>query len=310
MVRHLVGESRGTRALFRTILLCLLAAEAGTRLLSAQRVERSIPYVANPTPDEHMDVYAPATTVRVPVVLFIHGGSLEEAGERRDAPMYAPVCPGLVNRGILCATMDYRLAPSYRWPAMPQDVAAAVRWLKDSIAARGGDPERIFLIGHSSGCHLAALVALDSSYLAEQGLHSGALAGVVAMGCTLAPWDTVGRAITQAQLKQAFVRDEEERRVYSSLAWRLRANPSLWVSAHAPPFLVLVAESERYMPSILEEGARFVRLLREQGRSADLRILTGRRHVTTTTGFADPADMVANLVADFVRNPTAVTGTP
>jgi len=297
-------------AFVRAILSTLLAAEAGAHLLSAQRIEHNIPYVANPTPDEHMDVYAPATTVRAPVVLFVHGGSLEEAGERRNAPMYAPVCPGLASRGILCATMDYRLAPSYRWPAMPQDVAAVVRWLKDSIAVRGGDPERIFVIGHSSGCHLAALVALDTSYLVEQGLHSGALAGVVAMGCTLAPWDTVGRAFTNAQLEQAFARDEGERRVYGSLAWRLRANPSSWVSSNAPPFLVLVAESERYMPSILEEGARFVRLLRERGRSADLRILSGRRHVTTTTGFADPADMVANLVASFVKNPTAVTATP
>ncbi len=273
-------------------------------------MERNIPYRANPIPDQHMDVYPPAGTVRAPVVLFIHGGSLDAAGERRNSAIYAPVCPGLAHRGILCVTMDYRLAPTYRWPAMPQDVAAAVRWLKDSIAARGGDPERMFLVGHSSGCHLAALVALDTSYLAEQGLHSGALAGVVAMGCTLAPWDAVGKAVTQTQLEQAFARDEQERRIYGSLAWRLRANPSLWVGSQAPPFLVLVAEAERYMPSILEEGARFVRLLRERERPADLRILSGRRHVTTTTGFADPADTVGNLVAQFVRNPRAVTATP
>ena len=296
--------------LLRAMRLSLLALETSTSLLGAQRVERSIPYRANPTPDQHLDVYAPATTVRMPVVLFIHGGSLEEGGERRDSPMYAPVCPGLARRGILCATMDYRLAPSFRWPAMPQDVAAAVRWLKDSTPERGGDPERIFLIGHSSGCQLAALVALDTSYLVEQGLHAGALAGVVAMGCTLAPWDTAGRAVTHTQLEQAFARDEGERRIYASLAWRLRANPSLWVGPQAPPFLVLVAESERFMPSILEEGARFVRLLRERGRSADLRILSGRRHVTTTTGFEDPADVVANLVAEFVRNPQAATATP
>lgn len=280
--------------------------------LQAPRVERNVPYRARSTPEQQMDVYAPviAAASRAPVVLFIHGGSLEEAGERRDSPMYAPVCPGLAGRGIVCATMDYRLSPSYRWPAMPQDVAAAVRWLKDSIAARGGDPGRIFLIGHSSGCHLASLVALDTSYLGEQRLHAGAIAGVVAMGCTLAPWDTAGRAVTATALAQAFAKDEQERRVYGTLAWRLRANPTLWVGPRAPPFLVLVAESERYMPSILEEGARFVRLLREREVPADLRILPGRRHVTTTTGFADPADSVANLVAAFVRSPRGVTATP
>lgn len=243
--------------------------------LGAQRVTRNIPYRSQPSSEQYMDIYEPPApgAHAVPVVLFIHGGSLEEAGERRTSPMYAPVCPGLAARGILCVTMDYRLAPTHKWPAMPADVAAVVRWLTDSIAARGGDPKRLFLVGHSSGCHLAAMVGLDSAYLVTAGLPSSVVAGVVAMGCTLAD-----------------------------------ATP--WIGRRAPPVLVLVAESERFFPSILEEGARFVRLMRESERPADLRILAGRRHVTTTTGFADPTDAVANLVAEFVRDPKAVTATP
>jgi arylformamidase len=287
-----------------------LALEAAPISARAQRVERNVPYRSHPTPEQYLDVYGPTAASRAPVVLFIHGGSLEEAGERRNSPMYAEVCPGLAARGIVCATMDYRLAPSHTWPAMPEDVAGAVRWLADSIAPRGGDRDRIFLVGHSSGCQLAALVALDSGYLAKEGSRPDAVAGVVAMGCTLAPWDTAGKAFRASDLERAFARDGGERRVYGTLAWRLRANPTLWVGPEAPPFLVLVAESERFMPPILEEGARFVRLLREHGRSADLRILPGRRHVTTTTGFADPADPVANLVAEFVRDPRGVTATP
>ena len=68
----------------RTMLLSLLAAGAGTCSLRAQRVERDIPYWPHPTPDQYMDLYAPVATVRAPVVLFIHGGSLEEGGERRN----------------------------------------------------------------------------------------------------------------------------------------------------------------------------------------------------------------------------------
>ena len=244
------------------------------------------------------------------MVLFIHGGSLEEAGERRTSPMYVPVCPGLVSRGMVCATMDYRLAPSYQWPAMPEDVAAAVRWLKDSVVRRGGDPGRIYLVGHSSGCFLAALVALDSIYLQKIGLGTAAIAGVVAMGCTLAPWDTTGRMVDRQKLAAEFARDGTDRQLYGTLAWRLRANPTAWVGPRAPPVLVLLAESERFFPSILEEGARFVRLMREQQRSADIRIIPGRRHITTTTGFLDPGDPVANLVAAFVRDPKATTSTP
>lgn len=285
-------------------------ALAGPTGLSAQSVERNIPYQPSASTEQHLDLYAAPNAAHAPVVLFIHGGSLEEAGERRTSPMYVPVCPGLVNRGMVCATMDYRLAPSSQWPAMPEDVAAAVRWLKDSVARRGGDPSRIFLVGHSSGCFLAALVALDSIYLQKSGLTTAAVAGVVAMGCTLAPWDTAGKNVNPQKLAQAFARDAGDRQLYGTLAWRLRANPTAWVSRTAPPFLVLVAESERFFPSILEEGARFVRLLREQQRSADIRILPGRRHITTTTGFLDAGDPVANLVAAFVRDPRAATATP
>jgi acetyl esterase/lipase len=290
--------------------LALLSVLTATTRLGAQSVERNIPYQLHASAEQHLDLYAAPNAAHAPVVLFIHGGSLEEAGERRASPMYVPVCPGLVARGIVCATMDYRLAPTFQWPAMPEDVAAAVRWLKDSVAIRGGNPNRIFLAGHSSGCFLAALVALDSIYLASSGLKTDAVAGVVAMGCTLAPWDTAGRGLSPTKLAQQFARDGADRQVYGTLAWRLRANPAAWVGPAAPPFLVLVAESERFFPSILEEGAHFVCLMREHQRSADIRILPGRRHITTTTGFADPRDPVANLVADFIANPRAVTATP
>ena len=290
--------------------LLLLVLISSSRALGAQQVERDIPYRAHAALEQHLDLYAPANAPHAPVVLFIHGGSLEEAGERRTSTMYAPVCPGLSARGIVCATMDYRLSPSFQWPAMPEDVAAAVRWLKDSVALRGGDPNRVFLAGHSSGCLLAALVGLDSIYLHTSGLTTGAVAGVVAMGCTLAPWDTTGRIVDQQQLALAFARDATDRELYGTLAWRLRANPTAWVGPTAPPVLILVAESERFFPSILEEGARFVRLMREHERPADIRILPGRRHITTTTGFLDPADAVANLVAEFVRDPKATTATP
>jgi acetyl esterase/lipase len=120
--------------------LCALLALGAFTGLSAQRVERDIPYRSSASAVQHLDLYAPIGAAQAPVVLFIHGGSLEEAGERRSSPMYAPVCPGLVARGIVCATMDYRLSPSFRWPAMPEDVAAAVRWLEDSVASRGAIP--------------------------------------------------------------------------------------------------------------------------------------------------------------------------
>ena len=105
------------------------------------REEHDIAYVAAAV-DQKLDVYVPSGSRGFPVVIFIHGGSLQAAAERRTSPGYAQVCPRLAARGIGCVTIDYRLAPPDRWPAMPQDVAAAVKWVKQNIAARGGDPAR------------------------------------------------------------------------------------------------------------------------------------------------------------------------
>lgn len=81
-------------------------------------------YVSGGTTDQRLDFYWPAQA-RV-TVLFIHGGSLVESGERRTSAPYRTVCAPLVAAGVGCATIDYRLAPTYKWPAMPRDVAAAV----------------------------------------------------------------------------------------------------------------------------------------------------------------------------------------
>src|SRR5205085_12498504 len=111
-------------------------------------------YVDAPTPEQHFDVFWPAGPPKA-TVLFIHGGNLLESGERRSSPAYRNVCKPFVAAGIACASMDYRLFPSYRWPAMPEDVASAVAALRPRIVEHHGDPGRLFLSGHSSGCHLA-----------------------------------------------------------------------------------------------------------------------------------------------------------
>jgi acetyl esterase/lipase len=57
--------------------------------------------------------------------------------------------------------VNYRLSPADKHPAHVQDVAAAVRWLKDHVAEYGGDPTRMVLMGHSAGCHIVVLTTLD-----------------------------------------------------------------------------------------------------------------------------------------------------
>lgn len=109
-----------------------------------------------------LDVYVPeASPVAAPVVMFFYGGSWRN-GSRQS---YRFIGEALARKGFVVVVPDYRLYPEVRFPAFVEDGAQAVRWVADNAQAYGGDPDRIVLMGHSAGAHVAALLAFDERYL-------------------------------------------------------------------------------------------------------------------------------------------------
>jgi acetyl esterase/lipase len=216
------------------------------------------------------------------------------------------MCQTFQAMGIGCAATNYRLAPGHKWPAQPMDVAAAFGWLKNNIAKRGGDPRRIFLFGHSSGCLLVSMVAADSTYLATQRLTPHDVAGVIAMGCRLDDVVTVTSTPPAAYESSsvppdrvdAFMKEEE---AFTSLSQRNDAVPASHITAGLPPTLVLVAEGERFFPPVLRDGAEFVGRAQALSVDADLAILSGRTHRTAIQEMIVPGDPGILLVAGFVN---------
>jgi acetyl esterase/lipase len=283
-----------------TFLLILLALDAAPA--TPVEVLKDVPYVQNGGPDQVLDFYWPATKPAA-AVLFIHGGSLQESGERRSSPPYADVCKPFVAAGIACATADYRLAPRHSWPAMPDDVAAALLKVRQLVTARGGVP-RVFLFGHSSGCHLAAIVATNPKHLARVGLSPSDIAGIIPMGCTLDREDTTLRGLTAERIRAAFARDAQEVATFGTAENWLAANPASFAGKHVPPTLVVVAREERFMPPVLEQGARFVRMLLEVGVPANLVIVPGK-HMSSIESIGSPNDPTFSAIRKFIENPTA-----
>jgi acetyl esterase/lipase len=115
---------------------------------------------------DRLDVYAPAAARDAPVVVFIYGGGWKDG----DKSLYRFVGAALAARGFVTVVPDYRVFPAVRFPAFIQDAAAAVAWTRAHVAAYGGDPRRIFLMGHSAGAHIAAMLTLDRQWLGAEGL--------------------------------------------------------------------------------------------------------------------------------------------
>lgn len=118
-------------------------------------------------PRHRLDVYAPEQRgAAAPVVFFIYGGGWNR-GERSD---YQFVGRALAARGFVTVIADYRLVPEVTYPGFLEDSANALRWVQDNIATYGGDPNRLFLAGHSAGAYNAVMLALDPSFLRDYGV--------------------------------------------------------------------------------------------------------------------------------------------
>ncbi|MDY0830915.1 alpha/beta hydrolase [Pseudomonas sp. SED1] len=129
-------------------------------------------------PRQKLDIYRPVTALpNAPVVVFFYGGSWN-SGSKDD---YGFVGEALASRGIMVVIADYRLYPQVRYPAFLQDGAQAVAWAHQHSAEYGGDPSKLYVMGHSSGGYNAAMLALDPQWLAGVGLSPSIFKGWIGL---------------------------------------------------------------------------------------------------------------------------------
>lgn len=278
---------------FPVLLLALMLwGNAGT----AQEPVRDIRYGADE--NQRLDLSVPDGE-GFPTVIFIHGGGLT-SGDKADED-YRDVCTPFPEAGIACANVNYRLAPVNAWPTQPEDVAAAVAWVHTHISARGGDPQKLFLFGHSSGAMLVALLGTDERYLDRHGLKPSDLRGVMPMGSIM--WDDELQQALEKHgrdsVEEAFARDPDSK-MYESLDMYLDQWAIRHVGAGQPPFLFLIAEGEQEEPPVLKTNMKFVENARAVGNQADYRVLPGRTHRSAIRSLSKAGDPVFAIVRDFV----------
>ena len=163
----------------------------------APRIDRDLRYGAH---ERHrLDVHTSGEEKGAPVLVFVHGGGFI-GGDKvvPGTPQYDHIGAWAVRNGWVGVTITYRLAPEHTWPAGGQDVAAAVQWVRDNIAAYGGDPARIVVAGHSAGTvHVA-------SFIAGQG--AGSLDGVSG-ACLLSGFYQIPDGAERGPLEAAYFGD-------------------------------------------------------------------------------------------------------
>ena len=206
---------------------------------------RDVPYAKGAR--RMLDICRPRTAVAAPVVVFFYGGGWRSGNKR----LYRYVARALARRGYVAVLPDYRIYPEVRYPDFLDDGAGAVRWAKDNVAAFGGDPQRIFLMGHSAGAHIAAMLAVDPVWLRKIGLVPGRdIAGLIGLA---GPYDFLP------------LRDEMLKIIFGG-ADRLETQPICHVAPGAPPALLLTGDAD----DVVDPGnsTRFAERLRAAGNDA------------------------------------------
>lgn len=240
---------------------------ARTRLLDAKAgPKRDLAY--GKAPRQRLDFYASGQP-DAPTLAFIHGGYWRST----DKENWGFVAAGPLAHGINVANIEYTLAPANRIDGIVAEVKQALAWLRANLASLGGDPDRLYVSGHSAGGHLAAMV------IGEKGIK-GALpiSGVFDM----AP-------MRLCSMNADFRLDEEEEK---------RTSPMLHIPAKAPPQVIAVGGGEL---------AEFVRQSREYAAAWTAAGLKGRlieigsyNHFNVLDELADPDGEIAVAVRDLV----------
>jgi acetyl esterase/lipase len=268
----------------RDIVLAAYAPLLAHSPKSGVSVERELSYGDHPR--QRLDVYRPRDKVPVPVVVFAHGGAFVRGDKRVNDEIYANVLYYFARHGCLGVNMEYRLAPEAAFPAGAQDVAAAVEWTGRHAAEFGGDPERIFLIGHSSGATHVATYACDPNVAAKP--PGGVRALVLLSGRLRADVrpDNPNAAGVRAYFGEDASRYDER-------------SPVTWATRCTLPVMIAIAEFDN--PLLDVYGAEFFwKLSAARGKAPRFLRLRNHNHISMVAHFNTAEDLLGREILDFM----------
>jgi acetyl esterase/lipase len=299
MIAQLVMPPRGL-VLAAALALTLLSACSPVVILN-DAVPRStfsetqgLAYGSDPR--QRLDVYVPAGAAIArtmprsgsgsgsgprgrPIVVFFYGGSWQN-GERAD---YLFVGEALASRGFVAVLPDYRTYPQTVFPGFVDDAAAAVRWAHDHAQEFGGDPSNLFLMGHSAGAQIAALLATDGQYLAAQRMSKHDVRGFIGLA---GPYDFL--PLNDATLERIF-----------PSALRQASQPINFVVGDEPPmFLAAGTRDKTVDPGNTD---RLAAKLRAAADTVEVKHYSGIDHALLVGALGAPLRPLAPVLSDVTQ---------
>ena len=246
-------------------------------------------FAYGPDPKQRLDLLRPAGAGRAPVLLFVHGGGWSIGDKAHAAREKARWANG---KGWAFASVNYRLVPDATVEQQVADVASGIAWLRAYAALEGLDPDRIALMGHSAGAHLAALVGTDPQYLRAAGVPMAAVRGVVLLdgaGYDIPTQASAEMNIVKPMYEAAFSADPKRQAALSPTRHAAAPNVTHW--------LILPIEQR---PDSRAQSRRLADALDRSGASAKVVAVPGESHGSLNKGLGEAGDFATEQVAAFL----------
>ncbi len=177
-------------------------------------------------PQQKMDIYVPDRLVSPHTTLiYFYGGSWQFG----DKSMYRFLGQAFASKGFITVVVNYRLYPEVYFPAFIEDSAKAVGWVHANIQKYGGNAQHVFLVGHSAGAHITALLMTDGQYLQAQGGTSSWIKGMIGIA---GPYDFL--PFTDPKVKALFSKVSD-----------FKTQPINYVKSGLPPFLLVTGDNDK-----------------------------------------------------------------
>lgn len=275
------------------ILLTLLLASG-----AFATEHKNIPYVEKGDERHVLDIYAPPSTIKLPVVFWIHGGGWQ-AGDKSDVQ----IKPAFFNdhRYVFVST-NYRLLPKVDMATIVGDIARGIRWTHENISKYGGDPDQILVMGHSAGAQLAALICTDEKYLKAEGISLMSIKACVPVDgdtfdipAIIEVAETRRRVHGQPQAKfghrEKFGNDPAKHKDFSAVSHISKGK-------NIPPFFILhVAEH----PDTSAQADRLGRELKSAGLSVTEFGARETTHGKVNADIGKPEDPATKALIEFLK---------
>lgn len=241
-------------------------------------------------PEKMLNVFSPkSASGKNNVLIFIHGGSWDSG--HKD--LYGFLGRRMAVKGVVTAIINYPLSPEYKIDDMAYTSAKSIKWVKENISKYGGDPEKIFVSGHSAGGHLAALVTMKPDYVTSLGMTNPIKGAILidAAGLDMYSYLRMKRYAPGTTYLKAFTND--------SMKWK-ESSPIYFIDRNDPPLLILMGG--KTLPGIISTTEDFLAEYEKYVPEPNFHLQKHKRHIPMILQFFNSYSKTYDWILSFMGN--------